>query len=107
MTGPSLDLDALREKADRLAAIDACEWSFGDNETELMVDMTPQFRDECVEAMLAVLSLVEDLRAENERLREALERIEQICNGAWSHESITHIASGALAGSLAANEEQQ
>ena len=47
------------------------------------------------------------IEAENKRLREALERIEQICNGAWSHESITHIASGALAGSPAANEEQQ
>ena len=65
------DLAALREKADRLAAIDVCEWSFGDNETELMVDMTPQFRDECVEAMLAVLSLVDDLRAENARWHAA------------------------------------
>ena len=94
MTGPVPDLAALREWVD------------------LYLDPArsparPTTLSWPVVELAAVLSLVDDLRAENERLREALERIEQICNGAWSHESITHIASGALAGSLAANEEQQ
>lgn len=109
MTGP--DLAALREKAERLAAIEACEWSFGDNETELMVDMTPQFRDECVEAMLAVLSLVEDMRA-------ALTYVGEFAR-AHHHQQPAHVllhsltidipevVERALAGSPAANEEQQ
>ena len=118
MTEPYLDLDALREKAEKATP---GPWLKGDNYLIggwWVIAPDKPAREDChrtiadlfihgkdAEYVAAVSpDVILALLAENERLREALERIEQICYGAWSHESITHIASGALAGSPAAND---
>lgn len=62
-------------------------------------------RVETANDLLAVLSLVDDLRAENERLRKGLTRLRDY--GALGDEFVRMLAETTLAGSPAANEEQQ
>ena len=96
MTGPSPDLAALREvlRSDAEKAL----------ARDTYVRANPS-------SLLAVLSLVDDLRAENERLREALTRIvcaEYPLDGfSIAVEALDYEPVIPLAGSPAANEEQQ
>ena len=69
MTGPDLDLDALREKAEKADGYH--------------VLVHP-------DVLLSVLSLVDDLRAENERLREALTYVGEFAR-AHHHQQPAHV----------------
>ena len=90
MTGPSLDLDALRE---------ARAWIEG-----LSDPLWPGLTESDWAGLMGrVLALVEEQREENERLRKGLTRL---CDyGAIADEFVRAYAAAILAGSPAANEE--
>ena len=119
MTEPYLDLDALREKAEKATP---GPWLKGDNYLIggwWVIAPDKPAREDChrtiadlfihgkdAEYVAAVSpDVILALLAENERLREALERIEYCSRDSWRHTQIHEIAVDALAGSLTENKE--
>lgn len=100
MTGPSLDLDALREELHYLTTRPTREV-----DGARVVSIAPDYLDLIAEGMLAVLALVDEQRKENDRLREGLTRLEAELRNSECRDAL-YIAQETLAGSPAATKEQ-